>query len=59
LKLVFIDILLVGIPKVYYFGEEGGSYIIVMELLADNVEDIFTKQNKRQFTLMTALLLVI
>jgi hypothetical protein len=38
---------LVGIPKVYYFGEEGGSLIIVMELLGDNVEEIFTKQNKR------------
>ena len=43
MKLLLIKLSIVGIPKVFYFGEEGGSYIIVMELLADNVEEIFTK----------------
>ena len=43
IEVILNKLSIVGIPKVYYFGEEGGSYIIVMELLADNVEEIFTK----------------
>ena len=51
-------IIVVGIPKVHWYGEEAGSNILVMELLDYNLEEIFSKQLKRQFSLMTVLLIV-
>lgn len=39
--------LIVGIPRVYWYGEEAGSNILVMELLDYNIEEIFNKQLKR------------
>lgn len=50
--------LTVGIPRVHWYGEEAGSNILVMELLDYNIEEIFSKQLKRQFSLMTVLLIV-
>ena len=32
----------VGIPKVHWYGEEAGYCILVMELLNENIEEIFT-----------------
>jgi hypothetical protein len=32
-----------GIPKVYWFGEEGGCLILVMERLGDNIEEIYDR----------------
>lgn len=49
---------IVGIPRVHWYGEEAGSCILVMELLDYNIEEIFNKQCKRTFTLMTVLLII-
>jgi hypothetical protein len=38
---------IVGIPRVYWYGEEAGSNILVMELLDYNIEEIYNKQLKR------------
>ena len=37
------DMYIVGIPKVYWYGEEGGNNIMAMELLNENIEEIYTK----------------
>lgn len=29
-----------GIPKIYWYGEEAGSNILVMELLDSNIEEL-------------------
>jgi casein kinase 1 len=58
-KVIIITInIIVGIPKIYWFGEEGGFNILVMELLGKNIEEIFNNDFKRSFSLMTILLLV-
>jgi hypothetical protein len=48
----------VGIPKLFWFGEEAGSNILVMELLDANIEELFNKTNRRKFTTMTILLII-
>ena len=49
---------LVGIPKIYWFGEEGGCNIMILEILGKNLEELFNHDFKRQFSLMTILLLI-
>lgn len=34
---------IVGIPKVFWYGEEAGSNVLVMELLDKNVEEMFSE----------------
>ena len=48
----------VGIPKIYWYGEEAGYAILVMELLDRNIEEIYHKNHNRKFTSMTILLLI-
>ena len=46
----------IGIPNVYYFGKEGGHYILVMDRLGKNLEDLFNACGRR-FSMQTTLLL--
>lgn len=46
-----------GIPKVFWFGEDAGYNILVMELLNENLEEMYNRKLKRDFTMMTILLL--
>ena len=46
----------IGIPRVYYFGREGPHYILVMDRLGANLEDLFNRCNRR-FSMQTTLLL--
>jgi hypothetical protein len=43
---------------VYWYGEEAGFNMMAMELLNQNIEELFTKKYKYHFSLMTILLLV-
>eukprot|EP00347_Sterkiella_histriomuscorum_P022972 403336441 len=47
----------IGIPKVYWYGEEAQYHILVMELLNENIEEMFNRKVKREFNLMTILLM--
>jgi hypothetical protein len=55
---IIINNNIVGIPKIYWYEEEGGFNILVMELFDKNIEEIFNNDFKRSFSLMTILLLV-
>lgn len=46
----------VGIPNIFWYGNEGNATVMVMDLLGTNLEDLFNKQ-KRNFTIKTVLLL--
>jgi serine/threonine protein kinase len=45
-----------GIPKMYYFGQEGDWNILIMDLLGPNLEDLF-EYTRRKFTLKTVLMI--
>ncbi|MES1919936.1 hypothetical protein MHBO_001680 [Bonamia ostreae] len=45
-----------GIPKIFWYGNEGGYNILVIELLGRNLEQMFDKC-RRRFTLKTLLML--
>jgi casein kinase 1 len=46
----------VGVPNVYYFGQEGLHNILVIDLLGSSLEDLFDMCN-RKFTVKTAAML--
>ena len=46
-----------GIPKFYWFGEEGDKYALVIELLGPSLEDLRVRCGKH-FSLSTTLFLV-
>ena len=48
---------LVGVPKVYFYGEEAGANFMAMELLEDNVDQLFAQAGKR-FSAMSVLLII-
>lgn len=45
-----------GVPNMFWYGKEGNATIMVMDLLGNNLEDLFNQQ-KRNFSIKTVLLL--
>lgn len=52
LPLLFTHLLLVGVPQVHYFGQEGLHNVLVIDLLGPNLEDLFDMCG-RKFTIKT------
>jgi len=46
----------VGIPRVHYFGKEGDYYVMVLDLLGHNLEELFNYVGRR-FSLKTVLMI--
>lgn len=55
-EMVFIDFI-IGIPKVYWFGDWEDKTVMVMEILGYNLEELFGLVNRR-FSLKTQLMLI-
>ena len=49
---------IVGLPKIYYFGSQGDYNVLVIDLLGPSLEDLF-EYCRRKFTLKTVLMLAI
>ena len=49
---LFTHLLLVGVPQVHYFGQEGLHNVLVIDLLGPNLEDLFDMCG-RKFTVKT------
>ena len=49
---------LVGLPKIYHFGQEGDFNVMVIDLLGPSLEDLF-EYCRRKFSLKTVLMLAI
>ena len=50
--------IIVGLPKMYYFGHEGDYNVMAIDLLGPSLEDLF-EYCRRKFTLKTVLMLAI
>lgn len=48
----------VGLPKLYYFAQEGDYNVMVIDLLGPSLEDLF-EYCRRKFTLKTVLMIAI
>lgn len=49
---LFTHLLLVGVPQVHHFGQEGLHNVLVIDLLGPNLEDLFDMCG-RKFTIKT------
>ena len=56
--MLMIKFSIVGLPKLYYFGQEGDFNVMVIDLLGPSLEDLF-EYCRRKFTLKTVLMLAI
>lgn len=54
-EVIYISIILVGIPNIHWFGSEGDFNVLVMDLLGPNLEDLFNLCG-RKFSLKTVLM---
>jgi serine/threonine protein kinase len=55
---ISMNYILVGLPKMHYFGQEGDYNVMVIDLLGPSLEDLF-EYCRRKFTLKTVLMLAI
>ena len=53
---VTLNSMIAGIPTVHWYGTEGEYNVMVMDLLGQSLETLFTR-SKRQFSLKTILLI--
>lgn len=51
-------IILVGVPKLYYYAQEGDYNVMVIDLLGPSLEELF-EYCRRKFTLKTVLMIAI
>jgi hypothetical protein len=49
---------IVGLPKLYYYSQEGDYSVMVIDLLGPSLEDLF-EYCRRKFTVKTVLMLAI
>ena len=55
---IFNRLCVVGLPKLYYYSQEGDFNVMVIDLLGPSLEDLF-EYCKRKFSLKTVLMLAI
>jgi casein kinase I family protein HRR25 len=55
---LWINIYIVGLPKLFYYATEGEYNVMVIDLLGPSLEDLF-EYCRRKFTLKTVLMLAI
>ena len=47
--------ILVGFPKLYWYGREGDFNLMVIELLGENLEDLMKSISGKRFTQLTVI----